>query len=133
MFGWLTSQWRGRAASLLVALYALCLVTPTAALAFSASPAAAHCLTDDSNHGVGSKHVHADETSHRHSNTGDDEKGQTGNCCGLFCLSVIAPPVVDLVARQLPPATHLPSLFMESLSGRGSDRIDRPPRSLLPL
>jgi hypothetical protein len=131
MLGWLTSQWRRRVASLLVVLYALCLAAPTAFLAFSDGSAPAHCLTDD-HHGIGTNHVHQDGSSHHHSSTGDDDRGQPGKCCGLFCLSALA-PADDFAARQHPPVAHPTSLFAASLSGRTSDRIDRPPRSLLSL
>jgi hypothetical protein len=129
MLDLLTRKWRLRAASLLVVLYALCLVAPTAVLAFSA--AAAHCLTDD-HHGVGTSHVHEDGSSHRHSGTGHDEKGQADKCCGLFCVSAMVTSV-EFFAWQHPPAAHFASFHTGILSGRGDDRIDRPPRSLLSL
>jgi hypothetical protein len=118
-------------ASLLVAIYALCLLAPTAAMAFNPSPATAHCLTDD-RHGMTAEHAHEDGTSHRHSDSGDDEKGQAGKCCGLFCVSAMAASV-DFFAWRHPPASHIASLHTETLSGLGDDRIDRPPRSLLSL
>ncbi|MDP2409580.1 MAG: hypothetical protein Q8M26_04755 [Pseudolabrys sp.] len=139
MFRWLISQRRRRAASLLVALYALCLITPTAVLALDSLPAAAHCLTEKNhgqsdhhaNHDTGESH-HGSAGSSHHSNSGDDEKNQTGKCCGLFCISAIATSV-DVFGWRHPPTTHVPSLFVESLSGQDTDRIDRPPRSLLSL
>jgi len=130
MLGWLTSQWRWRVASLLVVLYALCLAAPTAVLAFNQASVPAHCFTDDQ-HGIGAIHVHEDGSSHRQSGTGDDQ-GQPGKCCGLFSVSAIA-PAIDFVAGQNPPVSHRPSLLAQSLSGRGTDRIDRPPRSPLSL
>jgi hypothetical protein len=143
MFRRLTGQRRFSVASLLVALYALCLVAPTAVIALNASPAAAHCLTD-SNHGrsqgqsdrhaghdMGENHNSSDGSNH-HSNAAGDEKGQPGQCCGLFCVSAMVTGV-DFIAWQHPPVTHIASLFVESLSGQDSDRIDRPPRSLLSL
>ena len=136
MLRWLTGQQRNRAASLLVALYALCLVIPTAVMALDVSPAAAHCLTDNSHgqsnhhasHGTGESHHGSDGSSH-HSDGGDHEKSQTGKCCGLFCVSSMVTDI-DFVACQHPPALHVASLFVESLSGQDSDRIDRPPRFL---
>jgi len=130
MLCWLTSQWRWRVASLLVVLYALCLVSPTAVLAFSQASVPAHCFTGDE-YGIGTVHVHEDGLSHHHSGT-DVDHGQPGKCCGLFSVSAIA-PAIDFVVRQHPPVLQRPSLVAQSLSGRGADRIDRPPRSLLSL
>src|SRR5450759_462342 len=120
-------QWQ-RAASLLVALYTLCVVGPAAAIAFGDSETAAHCLTDD--HLETAKvHVHHDGSSHQHS-LPDDDHGQPGKCCGLFAPSAIA-PAIDFVAGPHSHGLHLASVITSALSGRGSDRIDRPPRSLL--
>ncbi len=58
--------------------------------------------------------------------------GQTGKCCGLFCVSAISPTVNEFAWRH-PPAVHLAPLFVASLTGQDSDRIDRPPRFLLSL
>lgn len=122
-------QWQ-RAASLLVVLYTLCVIGPAAAIAFGDSETAAHCLTDD--HLEAAKiHVHQDGSSHQHS-IPDDDHGQPGKCCGLFAPSAIA-LAIDLVAEPHSHSVHLTSHFARALSGRGSDRIDRPPRSLLSL
>jgi len=129
MLGRLTSQWRWRAATVLVVLYALCLAAPTAVMALSDGSAPAHCLTDDQ-HGTGPVHVHQDGSSHHHSNT--DDHGQAGKCCGLFCLSAIAPDVGFITGPQLLVAA-IASRFAMAMTGRGSDRIDRPPRSKLSL
>lgn len=135
MFTLLTRKWRWRAASLLVAAYALCVVAPAAAMVISSSNIAAHCLTDE-HHGVAAvhSHVHADGMAHSHpgndhpANKADDN-GQPGQCCGLFCLSAIAPDLQKVTAT--PPATSpVAATIADCLSGRGSDRIDRPPRSL---
>jgi hypothetical protein len=127
----LTSKWRWRAASILVVLYALCVAAPTAALALSDKSVPVHCLTDD-HHMIGTDNVHNDGSSHQHSSTGDDDHGQPGKCCGLYGLSAIVPDI-DFIVGQRPPVSHLASLIANNLSGRGSDRIDRPPRSLLSL
>jgi hypothetical protein len=130
MRAWLTRKWRFRAASLLVVLYALCLAAPTTVMALSqAIPA--HCLADDQ-HGLGMVHAHEDGSSHHHSGTGDDERAQPGKCCGLFSVSAIA-PAFGIVVDRHSPATQQPLLIGNSLSGRDSDRIDRPPRSHLSL
>jgi len=131
MLGLLTRKWRWRAASILVVLYAVCLAVPTAVLAFSHASGPAPCLTDD-HHGLGTFHVHQDGSSHHHQDNGEDNRGQPGKCCGLFCLSAIAPDV-GFIAGPQPLVAAIESRFAMAMTGRGSDRIDRPPRSPLPL
>jgi len=131
MFGWLTRKWRWRAARLLVVLYALYLVAPAAAFTFGHSSLPAHCLTGDLD-GVGTIHLDQHRSKHHHSGGSDDHDGQVGKCCGLFGLSAIAPAVDFIIAHQL-PVSPSPSLIARILTGRGSDRIDRPPKSRLAL
>jgi len=131
MLSLLTSKWRWRAASVLVAVYALCLLAPAAVMAISGGAAAAHCLTDD-HHALAKIHVHHDRSSHSHSNPNADDHGQSGQCCGLFCLSAIAPAFEQVVAASF-AAPDIAVVVTDSLFGRASDRIDRPPRSPLSL
>jgi hypothetical protein len=141
---------RIRAAITLAALYALCILAPAAAFAFSDNPAVAHCLTEGhvgihehaGKHDHGKVHVHADGTTHQHhadstahqhhddgaapQPSGDDAKSPMATCCGLF--SVVAIPgepvpslgFYSLASVVLPPPG-------ETLSGRGPERINRPP------
>jgi hypothetical protein len=113
-------------------LYAFCLVAPTASFAIGYPALPAHCLTaDHDSHGT--IHVTQDGSKHHHHSDGDnDHDGQTGKCCGLFGLSGIT-PAIDVVTNRQPPVSHDPSLLAKALTGRGSDRIDRPPKSHLPL
>lgn len=122
-------RWR-KAAGLLVALYALCVVGPAAAITFGDIETGAYCFTDDHLETV-KIYVHQDGSSHRHFLPADDH-GQPGKCCGLFAPSAIA-PAIDFVAEPHIHSLPLASVIARSLSGRGFDRIDRPPRSLLSL
>jgi hypothetical protein len=146
MLSALTRTFRVKAAIMLAALYALCVLAPAAAFAFSNNPAAAHCLTEghvgvhnqaqhnqaQHNH-ADQVHVHADGTAHQHHDHGtapqpsnDDGKSPMATCCGLF--SVVAIPggpvpsleFYSLASVVLPPPG-------EALSGRGPERINRPP------
>jgi hypothetical protein len=151
---------RIRAAITLAALYALCILAPAAAFAFSDNPAVAHCLTEGHvgihehsgkhDHG-GTAHVHADGTTHQHhadgtahrhhadgtahqhhddgaapQPSGDDGKAPIATCCGLFSVVAISGEPVpslgfySLASVVLPPPG-------EALSGRGPERINRPP------
>ena len=129
MSAWLTSKWRKGAAALLVALYALCVVTPVAALAASDGAMAAHCLSEG--HRDMAAH-HGDGAGHPHSLPGDDDRATPAKCCGLFGVSAIAPSF-NVVATPMARATDVAMPPAASLFGRSSDRIDRPPRFLLSL
>src|SRR5450759_1216772 len=129
-----------KAASLLVVLYTFCVVGPAAAIAFAANATAEHCFTADHlepvaphvhQHATATVHVHQDGSSHQHS-IPDGDHSQPGKCCGLFAPSAIA-PAIDFLSEPHSHRLPLASVIARSLSGRGSDRIDRPPRSLLSL
>lgn len=134
MFVLLTSKWRERAAAVLVALYALCLVAPVSAFAFSDSFVPVPCLSmTDHHHSMGGSHVHQDGIGHHKSS--DDQSGpagavHSGKCCGLFCVTAIAPPVFGVAEVSLVQASTVALAAAESMLGRSSNRIDRPPRIL---
>ena len=131
--------------TLIAVLYAVCVIAPPVALAFTNGAVAAHCLTD--NH-LASVHVdtvaakydhathqHADGASAKHADTfgspSDTEKQaeHPGSCCGLFCFAAVTnesfPAIGRLViASQIVPTTDA------GLTGRGPDRLIRPPISL---
>jgi len=138
MLSRLTKAFRSKAAMALALLYALCVLAPPAAFAFSNNPDVAHCLTEDHvavgihDHG-GKDHVHADGTAHRHHHdggphktSGDDGKGQAANCCGLF-FTVAIPGNPGLALELLSRASVVLPTLGDALSGRGPDRINRPP------
>ena len=123
----------------MVALYALCLLAPVTAFAFSDSSATAVYLSQTDDHrsmsesGLGESHVHQDGTGHHKSspdksNFGGDD--HPGNCCGLFCVTAIVPPAFGVTALHLMQASAVVLPVAESLFGRSSNRIDRPPRVL---
>ena len=132
----LSRSFRLRAAGVLVVLYAVCVLAPAAALAFGDAAKAAHCLTDE-NHGLGSHanskaHAHQDGTAHQHSDSGDEQQSTSGQCCGLFCLSALAPSTDFPLAQPSLPAL-VPSLTADGILGHGPNRLYRPPDSLLSL
>lgn len=130
MFSRLTRKQRWRVASLLVALYTLCLAAPTTVLALGQGPFPAHCLTGDHDSLVA--HVHdAGTIDHRSGGKADDGHHE-GKCCGLFGVTAIASEVGAIVT-PLTPASRQSSIAVANLTGRNSDRIDRPPRSPLSL
>ena len=152
MLNWLARRARHRAATALVVLYALCVLAPAAALAFGDGTKAAHCLTDESHgrgvlhadgkshahgkshehskaHAGGKTHVHQDGTAHQHAGEGDEQQGAAGQCCGLFCLSALAPSIDLSLAQHVLP-TLAPALNANGLLDHGPYRLDRPPDSL---
>jgi hypothetical protein len=144
MMIWLNSAMRWRAALAVAALYAFCVLVPSVALALT--NAAAHCLIDA--HGaahvhraIANTHVHADGVAHKHhdkaAHTHTDEgapnghtdagdKAHDGNCCGLFCITALAHEAPAALSAPAAVSRALPALA-DFLSGRGSDRINRPP------
>jgi len=126
---------RVKAAIVLAALYMLCILAPSAAFAFSASPGVAHCLIEGhvGIHDHGDKvHVHADGTAHHHDHdgaaapSGEDEKSRVASCCSLF--SVVALPGEPGLSLGLyNPASIVLPVLADTLSGRGPERINRPP------
>ena len=123
---------RMRAALVVVVLYALCVVSPPLALAFMDGSAAAHCLTDD-HHGANVQHepglTHFHDEGGPLGQSSDHDKGRSDNCCGLFCVTAGAIPLVPALAEPA-RATTMDVIFGGALGGRANDRIDRPPRSL---
>jgi hypothetical protein len=151
MFSVPTKGFRVKAAIVLAALYALCVLAPSAAFAFSGNPMIAHCLIEDHiaaaahDHGAsvhdhgGKVHVHADGTTHQHHDSGPVPKSQSGGgkadvatCCGLFSVVAIAGEP-GLILEPTSHASVLLPPLRETLSGRGPERINRPPISLLSL
>ena len=62
----------------------------------------------------------------------NDHKEKSDNCCGLFCVTAGAVPLVPALTEP-DHATALNVVLDGALGGRANDRIDRPPRSLLSL
>ena len=123
---------RIRVAFVVAAVYALCVVSPALAIAFTDGTAAAHCFTDD-HHGMSAQHVHDDAHSHEKgvvNKSNEHEKQKSEDCCGLFCITA---GVVPLGVELAEPNHGNPStvVFDDAPGGRPGDRIDRPPRSLL--
>jgi hypothetical protein len=137
-----TKALRMRAAAMLAAAYAFCVLAPSLAFAFADGAAVPFCLTDDhmvARQHANTVHVHADVAAHHHSGPDTSHEhsaprqhpdhGMTGNpgdCCGLFPMtglsgeSRISFEPSNLVSVAFP----VPS---DALHGRGPDRINRPP------
>lgn len=144
MLSVLSKTFRVKAAIVLAVLYALCILAPAVAFAFSDNPAIAHCLTEGHvgihDHGTkgehgGKLHVHADGTAHQHHDdgaalqpSGNDAKAAMATCCGLFSVVAIPGEPVPSFGFDSFASVVLP-VVGEALSGRGPERINRPPIS----
>src|SRR5262249_44869474 len=138
----LTKTLRVKAAIVLAALYVLCILAPAVAFALSDNPGIAHCLTEGhvgvqdtgANPEPGGKlHVHADGSAHQHHSdvmapqpSHDDDKAAIATCCGLFSVVAIPGEPVPSFGLDSLASVVLP-IFGEALSGRGPERINRPP------
>ncbi len=104
---------------------ALSFIAPPAVMAFGHGNNTVHCLS----HGDVVGHGMLDSASHKDGGGHAKIPGHKG-CCGLFCVSAIAPgsaPVLVVLPVTIvlaPPVTPRPV-------NRAPERIDRPPISLL--
>jgi hypothetical protein len=144
-----TRSFRIRAAIALAALYALCILAPSAAFALSGNASAAHCLIEDHAtadvhaamaHGQmhhDGMHMHADGTSHAHAKASQTEptkpnapahKSSSGDCCGLLSVSALPAAAFEVQAPAL-PAMIIVATNREAVTGKSPDRLYRPPIS----
>ena len=147
----LTSAARRWAAIAIGALYALCVIAPSAAVAFGPGGHVVHCLTEEqlglahvhradmgnAHHAHAKAHVHADGATHRHDGThhhqgAPDNSTDPAACCGLFGLTAMAVDTQLDLAVPSRKSALVPVSFAR-LTGRDPDRINRPPIALLPL
>jgi len=146
----LTKRLRIRAALVLIALYSLCVLGSPLAVAFAGNMAGLPCFTGghhgataepaysqahlasgDHAHHSGGHHEGMVHQSLDHSGPpphGDDgpHKQRIGACCGVLCFTAmtadLAAPVGDIPQRSV-----VVEVLQANLSGRASERIDRPP------
>lgn len=112
----------------IAAIYMLCLFAPTAVFAAGLPAVPAHCLTGDHAKADASHTGHGIAGHHDHSGQPPGDTNHAAKCCGLFAVTAIA-PVIDFTTVWPALALPQPARLVEALSGRASDRIDRPPKS----
>src|SRR5215471_14621487 len=114
---WITRLFRMKVVLADAALYILCALTSSGALAYTDNNGVAHCLSEAGSparaHAVqaASSHFHADGTWHEHHSNGTqhkhDGKVMADNCCRVFCISALAiSPATTLPAPELDAARH---------------------------
>jgi hypothetical protein len=112
-----------RVAMAAAAFAALCFIAPPAVMAFGHGSNTVHCLTnaDSVDHGMHSGATHTDHDDHAKL-PGDNSP----SCCGLFCLSALAPASGPVVASIIVPPALAPPVE-KSFFGRTPDLPIRPP------
>lgn len=145
---------RIKATITLTVVYALCVLAPSVAFALAGNDHITHCLTEDHglaapSHHATTTHTHADGTVHAHhdakahvhadgsmqeptshhasSPRGDDDgKNHGTTCCGLFSVVGISwHPTFSFGTFSVATLSFL--ALQDALSGRGPERINRPP------
>lgn len=120
-------------ASVLTLLYLLCIFAP----AFADGSRAANCLINDNQ--VIAAHAHDEGSSHHDfdddtptKEADDTHKARAGFCCGLFCFVAVMGEPHDFVNLPVHNSSILPPVE-QRIGGRGPDRINRPPITLVSL
>ena len=103
---WITRLFRKKVVLADAALYILCALTSSVALAYTENNGLAHCLSEAGSPAqtarAASGHFYADGTQHEH-----DGKVVADNCCRVFCISALAiTPVMTLPAPELRVPRH---------------------------
>ena len=125
-----TKTFRWKAAALLAVLYALCVLTSSAAFAFGDSHATAHCLEEahvvgDYSAQVAEAIVVGDHNGAPIHPAGDHDDG---DCCGLFSIVALLTESVVLTNSEQFASTTFP-VWSSVLNGRNPDGLIRPPIS----
>lgn len=118
--------------------YVACVLAPTAALAFTASPASFHCLAEltglsapTADDGHSHTHAHGAVQQNDQSGVADHQSGtgskiDDGSCCGLFCVSALSHDP-GLTFGVSTPASPVSSPVSRGLIGRAPSPLHRPP------
>ena len=136
MFRWVGHSLRARGAIVLVAIYTVCAVVPSAVLATSHGTFSSYCLSKNRphEHSMHSGHLadvvavsHVDGISH--TDTPGDKYGTSKTCCGMLCVSAIATNISVFPARTSVSSAMKISLEQFSVGSEGIPLI-RPPIAL---
>ena len=113
-----------------ITLYAVCILVPTAALAFNgASCLTEHLLAQAHSHAGDATHEHGDEHDHiGTTNNPDNDDSANSKCCGMIFCSALTPELASSLAPAvLSGRTTLAA--MQDFSGLPPDKLIRPPKS----
>ena len=113
-----------------IALYAVCILAPTAALAFNG----ASCLTE---HELAQAHSHAGDGAHQHgdehnhagaTDTPADDDSASSKCCGMVFCSALAPELASSLAPSV-LAGRTSFAAWQDFTGLPPEKLIRPPKS----
>ena len=115
-----------------IALYALCILAPTAALAFTGSSCLEHDLAAAHSHAGEAAHADAHHHGDEHDHTGaadtpSDDHAAGSKCCGMVFCSALTP---ELATALAPAVLSGRTAFaaMQDFSGVPPDKLIRPPK-----
>jgi hypothetical protein len=126
----LTKSVRYWAAMGVIALYAVCILTPTAALAFNgASCLTEHELAQAHSHAGDAVHEHGDEHNHAGpADNPDDGNSASSKCCGMIFCSALAPELASSLAPAVQSGRAVLAA-MQDFTGLPPHKLIRPPKS----
>lgn len=113
-----------------IAIYAVCILAPTAAVAFNG----ASCLAE---HASGQTHSHAGDATHEpgddHDHAGatdnpDHDGSANSQCCGMVFCSALAPELASSLAPVV-MAGRTSFAAWQDFDGLPPDKLVRPPKS----
>lgn len=133
---WLRSELRRTMCIAVAVLYALSVFVPHFAHACASSQRATEPSgMSGRDHGAATEHHHPGGATHHHataerptSHSKHGDKDTDPNCCAQINLTVLPRQNVDLAFTGLFHSTDFPA-FIAELTGRGTDRLDRPPNA----
>jgi hypothetical protein len=132
------ATFRRKAATVLVALYAFCVLAPHAAMALTHGGNAAHCLTEAANaphqHSANTSHVHDDGMMHEHGqrqsakpqNSDSDPADAPAACCGLFFMTALVAESYPVAVHET-PAGKIAAVAQDSRADHPPGCLHRPP------
>jgi hypothetical protein len=149
MFVRLTKATKSWGATIVVSLYAVCVLAPTVAFALGDRAHAVHCLIEDHHgstaiqvhqHSDPNSHVHASGLVHEHSKPPHDHskapehKGKTSDaqCCGLAFTSALPAVLTEVPVLAAPRACEIWE-NQQGVASLAPDRLYKPPIDLLSL
>jgi hypothetical protein len=112
-----------------IALYAACILAPTAALAFSgASCLTEHDLAQAHSHAGDAAHDHGDQHNHAGAADAPADDDSASKCCGMVFCSALAPGLASSLAPAVLSGRTV-SAVMQDFTGLPPHKLIRPPRS----
>jgi hypothetical protein len=112
-----------------IAVYAVCVLAPTAALAFSgASCLSEHGPAQAHSHAGDAAHAHGDEHNHAGPADNPDDHSASSKCCGMVFCSALAPELSSSLAPAV-MSGRTSFAAWQDFTGLPPDKLIRPPKS----